>query len=342
MNAAFAGVALDRPYALWLAVLAILPLLAFGRRLSASPWLGAVPPDRLSALVDAGLRILGCIAIAALALGAAGLYLPGGSMQKIGRGAHLVLLVDRSSSMNDSFAGRTPSGREESKAAAAKRLLNGFAADRPQDRIGMAAFSTMPLFVLPLTDKRAAIEAAINAIDRPGLAYTDIGRGLAMAFSMFDRDDDPLASRAVVLVSDGAAVIDLRVQNLLRQALASRPLRLYWLFLRTAGSPGIGDIPEDPGRDTPQSMPERHLDIFFKSLGIPYRAFEAENAEGVAAAMQEIDKQERAPLLYIEHLPRRDLGGYVFGVAALALLGLLAAKLAERRIGPDLPRSADA
>lgn len=338
MTIAGADFALDRPYALWLALLAILPLLSLPRYVSGWSWLGTVPHDALSKIVDIGWRVLGSMAILMLTLGVAGLYRPGGSVQRIGTGAHLVLLVDRSASMNESFAGRMPSGDEESKAQAAKRLLNGFAAGRPQDRIGMVAFSTMPLFVLPLTDKQQAVEAAINAIDRPGLAQTDIGRGLAMSLSIFDKDDDPLASRVVVLVSDGAAVIDMRVQNALRAALVSRPVRLYWLFLRTARSPGIYDIPEDPGKDTPQSMPERHLDIYFKSLGIPYRAFEAENAQSVVKAMEEIDRQERAPLRYTEYLPRRDLGVYAFGLAALALLLLLAAKLAERRVGTDLRR----
>lgn len=338
MIAALTGLAVDRPYALWLAVLAVLPFIVQPRRTSAWPWLGTVSPDRLSASVDLIVRILGCVALLALSLGIAGIYRPGGSVKKIGQGAHLVLLIDRSSSMDHSFAGRTPDGNEESKAAAAKRLLKGFAARRPQDRIGVAAFSTMPLMVLPMTDSPAAIEAAIGAIDQPGLTYTDIGRGLAMAFSMFEEDYDPLASRAVVLVSDGAALIDLRVQDALRAALVERPLSLYWLFLRSVGTPGIHDEPETPSRDTPQAMPERHLNIFFQTLGIPYRSFEAEDAESVARAIEEIDRQEQAPLLYTQQVPRRDLAGYAYGVSALALLMVLLSIMAERKIGPSLSR----
>ncbi len=324
--------AVDSPSALWLVPLTLMPFFLRPRRISGWPWLGTIGSDRLSGMADMLLRILGCLALLALVLCMAGLFLKGGSLQKLGTGAHMVLLIDRSSSMNSSFAGQVPTGKEESKAAASKRLLKGFAAERPQDRIGMVTFSTMPLFVLPLTDKPQAVDAAINAIDRPGLAYTDIGRGLAMALSQFDEDNDPLASRVIFLVSDGAAVIDMRIQNALRKSVITRPVRLYWLFLRTPGAAGIWDIPSEPDQDTPQVMPERHLDIFFKSLGITYRAFEAENAEDVAKAIAEIDKREKAPLRYIEHVPRRELSGYLFGFVTFVLLLLLAVQCAQRMV----------
>ncbi|MFX6622253.1 VWA domain-containing protein, partial [Acinetobacter baumannii] len=83
------------------------------------------------------------------------------------------LLLDRSSSMDDSFAGRPPDGDEDTKSATARRLLVQLLARRPHDRVGIVAFSTAPMPVLPITDQRAAVLAAINAIDRPGLAYTD-------------------------------------------------------------------------------------------------------------------------------------------------------------------------
>ncbi|WP_193088577.1 vWA domain-containing protein [Advenella sp. FME57] len=341
MTFLWSTLAVDLPYLLLLAPLALLPFFLRPRQVSDWPWLGTAQADRFSDTVDIVLRVLGCLALLALVLCMAGVHLKGGTIQKLGSGAHMVLLIDRSSSMNSSFAGRMPTGQEESKAAAAKRLLKGFAGEREQDRIGMVAFSTMPLYVLPLTDKPEAVDAAINAIDRPGLSYTDIGRGLALALSEFDNDNDPLASRVIFLVSDGAAVIDMRVQNALKKALATRPVSLYWLFLRTAGAAGIWDAPSDPDKDTPQAMPERHLDIFFKSLGINYRAFEAENANDVAAALGEIDKLEKAPLRYTEHIPRTDLSGYLSGLVALILMVLLMVHCAQRVVGAGATRSAN-
>jgi mxaC protein len=146
-------------------------------------------------------------------------------------------------------------------------------------------------------------------------------------------------SRAIVLVSDGAAVIDRRVQEKLRAQVAKRPVNLYWLYIRTAGAKGIFDPPGDTP-DTPQALPERHLNLFFQSLKVPYRAFEAENPQAVADAIKEIDKLERNPIRYQERIPERDLSGLSYSVAAVALFVLLLAKLAEVRL--DTGASANA
>jgi mxaC protein len=155
-----------------------------------------------------------------------------------------------------------------------------------------------------------------------------------LAFSMFD-DASSESSRALVLVSDGAAVIDRRVQDALRDAARREPVRLYWLFLRTQGSKGIYDKPPPGEPDTPQIYPERHLDVFLKSLGLPYRAFEAKGAAEVSAAIREIDQLEQRPTVYKETIPRQDLDWLCYWAAGFALLLLLAAKLSERRLDQD-------
>jgi mxaC protein len=149
-----------------------------------------------------------------------------------------------------------------------------------------------------------------------------------MAMAMHEADPTA-ASRAILLVSDGAAVIDRRVQEKLRAMFAKRPVNLYWLYLRTTGSPGIFDEPSPDVPDTPYALPERHLNKFFDSLKIPYRAFEAENPKAVADAIAEIDKLERHPIRYSERIPGKDLSGVAYGVSAVALALLLLAKLAE-------------
>jgi mxaC protein len=228
--------------------------------------------------------------------------------------------------MNETFAGRQPSGAEESKAMASRRILRDFVGERAHDQFAVTAFSTAPMLVVPLTDRHDAVRAAIAAIDRPGLDYTNVARGLGMALSQFGAGA-PGVSRALLLVSDGAAVIDPRIQAQLRAEFARVQPNLYWLFLRTKGSPSISDKPA--GEDTPQAAPERHLDLFFKSLGVPYRAFEAEGADAVASAVRRIEALERDPIPYTEERPRRDLTGWAYGLAALGLLLLVLAKLAE-------------
>lgn len=322
---------LDRFWPLALLMLAALPFLASPLRLSPAPSIDIVPDDPLSSAISAGLALLGVLAIAALVLGLSGLHRRDQTIERQGKGANVVLLLDRSSSMDSTFANRSPEGREESKSVAARRLLTDFAGRRPADRVAVAAFSTSPMPIVPMTDHHDAVRAAIAAIDRPGLAHTDVGRGLALAFSMFD-DASSETSRALVLVSDGAAVIDRRVQDALRDAAARDPVRLYWLFLRTQGSKGIYDRPPPGEADIPQTYPERHLDIFFKSLGLPYRAFEASGAADVSAAIKEIDQLEQRPTTFKEIIPRQDIDWLCYLVAALASALLLGAKFLERRL----------
>lgn len=335
------GLDVEHPALLLLLALALLPLTALPLRGAALPAVALVPRDRLSGAVSIGIKLAGTLAIAALVLGLAGLNLKARAVERVGSGANLILLIDRSASMDNTFADRAPGAGEESKSAAAKRLLTEFLGRRPRDRIGIAAFSTSPIPVLPLTDHHDAVAAAVAAIDRPGLALTDVGRGLALALDSFDAAAAAGGSRAVLLVSDGAAVIDPRVQAALRDSLKRSPVRLYWLFLRTIGSPGIFDRPRTPGEDTPQAMPERHLNLFLASLGVPYRAFEAGSPEAVADAIAEIDRQESQPITYLERIPRRDLARLCYAIAAAACALLVAARLAERGLGPRRDAASD-
>lgn len=318
---------------LWLLALplALMPLMASVLDEQRYPSFADLGDDPLSTAVDWAIRLLGVVAISGLILGNAGIASREHELPRLGEGAHIVLLMDRSSSMDNTFAGRQPSGEEESKSEASRRLLKAFVADRAHDRFGIAAFSTAPMVVLPLTDHKDILFAAIDAMDRPGLAFTDVGRGLALALKMHNQDTSS-APRAIVLVSDGAAVIGRRLQEDLRAAFAKRSMRLYWLFLRTAGTRGIFDPPGDGEEDTPQVLPERHLNKFFESLRIPYKAYEAENPTAVQTAIEDINRLERMPISYTETTPRIDRSWWAYLLAFTALLALGAVKLIEQPI----------
>ena len=324
------AVGFDHLEALFLTPLALLPLLRSVLRGATIPSLLAAPADSLSAVAGSVMKLGGVVAIGASLFGAAGPYVAGAEIERFSEGAQIVMLIDRSGSMNETFAGRTPSGGEESKAAAARRILKRFVEARRHDLVGVAAFSTAPMLVTPISDHIGATEAAIDAIDRPGLDYTNIARGLAMALSMFKTSQADL-SRAVLLISDGAGVIDPKLRDDLKAEFRKTNVSLYWLFLRTQGSSGISDQPADDD-ESPQAAPERHLDLFFKSLGVPYQAFEAEGVEATEEALKQIDRLERHPVRYVETLSRTDLSAWGFGLALAATLLLLAAKLAEVRL----------
>ena len=337
------NLAVTHPYVLLLMPLAALPLVRSAQDSEGYPSVES-KIDVLSASVDFGLRLLGSFAIVALVFGLSGLYRAGQSIERLGEGANIVLLIDRSASMNDTFAGQAPTETgEESKSAAARRFLNDFVAKREHDRFGLAAFSTSPMFVLPLSDRKEATFAAIDAIDLPGLALTNVGKGLALALAMQEADigsaqdaNGGVASRAIVLVSDGAAVIDRKLQQKLTEEFMKRPISLYWIFLRTARSRGIFDLPGPGDQDTPFAMPERHLNLFFQSLKIPYKAFEVENPAALGEAVATIDKLERSPVRYLESIPQKDLSGVAYALSVVALFLLILAKFAETKISGRL------
>ncbi len=325
------GLAFETPLALAGLLLALLPLWRSGMQTATYPWLAMLPPDPLSQAVALTIRLLAMTAIAALVLGLSGMHLREQSVERIGHGAHIVMLLDRSSSMDNSFAGKAPSGSEQSKAEAARRLLTEFVDHREHDLIGIAEYSTSPLFVIPLTENRQAIHAAIAATATPALAYTNISKGLAMALSFFDQQPVQ-GSRIVLLVSDGAAAIDPDSEAALRILFKQQQVRLYWLFLRTDNSPGIFAQPDDPRDDNAQAMPELYLHRFFGGLHIPYQAYEAENPGAMRKAIDDIDRLEQLPLHYREAIPKQDLSGLCYGWAAVLMALLLGVKLCEVRM----------
>jgi mxaC protein len=320
--------AFETPWALSGLLLIFLPLLRSPMQATTYPWLDIIPVDPLSQLVNLLIRVLAMAAFAALFLGLSGLHRKAQQVERIGHGAHIVMLLDRSNSMDHSFAGKAPSGNDISKADAARHLLTQFVDHRPDDLIGIAEYSTSPLFVMPLTENKQAIHAAIDATATPALAYTNISKGLSMALSFFDHQ--PVnGSRILLLVSDGAAVIDPDSEAALRVLFKQQQVRLYWLFLRTDNSPGIFAQPNDPRDDNAQAMPELYLHRFFSSLKIPYHAYEAENPDAMQKAINDINQLEQMPLHYLQAIPKQDLSGLCYRWLTGLIACLLGLKFCE-------------
>ncbi len=95
---------------LFLAPLALLPLLRSVLRGATIPSLLAAPVDGLSIVAGILLKFCGVVAIGASLFGAASPYVAGADVERFSEGAQIVMLIDRSGSMNETFAGRTPSG----------------------------------------------------------------------------------------------------------------------------------------------------------------------------------------------------------------------------------------
>jgi mxaC protein len=321
MNLGFA-----EPWAVLLGATAALPWLRRGQRSHAYSAVSMIPSDPLSAALDRLLRFAGVAAVSFLALGLAGPYLREQWVERIGTGAHIVLLLDRSSSMNENFTGKYLGARAgDSKSAMARKLLSEFAARREHDLFAMVDFAAAPIYVLPLTQDRQAVQAAIAAAGGRGHGVTNIAPGLAMALDFFT-GKPVTGSRIILLVSDGAARIDDETRDRLRQWFRATQSSLYWIYLRNPKSAPLTETPANPNEST---TPEYFLHQYFQELGVPYRAFEAENPDAMQRAIAEVERLENQPLRYPEKLPRRDVSGYCYGAALVFLLLLIAAKAAE-------------
>lgn len=320
------SVGFSEPWALLLGLTALLPWFRRGQPALAYSAVALIPADSLSVLIDRLLRLAGVAAVLCLALGIAGPYTKEQWIERVGTGAHIVLLLDRSSSMNENFTGKYLGARaSESKSAVAQKLLSEFVARREHDLFAMVEFSAAPIYALPLTQDREAVQAAIAAAGGRGHGVTNIAPGLAMALDFYS--GKPLTgSRLILLVSDGAARIDDETRDRLRQSFQETQSTLYWIYLRNPKGARLSDKPNNPSEST---TPEYFLHQYFQELGVPYRAFEAENPEAMRQAIAEVDRLENLPLAYRERLPRRDVSGGCYGAALFFMLLLVAGKAME-------------
>jgi len=315
MNLAFA-----QPWALSLALLALIPLWHSGQQKLAYSSLTMLPEDPLSLWLDRGLRWLAAGAALLLVLGLAGPHLREQWVEKTGAGAHIVLLVDRSSSMNENFSGTYLGGKaHESKGALAAKLLAEFVARRKQDLFALAAFSAAPVYVLPLTQDYEAVRAAILAQGGRGHGITNIAPGLAMALDYFS-GQPVTGARVVLLVSDGAARMEPETADALRQRFQDLQASLYWIYLRNPKGGRLVQAPKNPNEST---TPEYFLHQYFQTLEVPYQAYEADNPGAMRQAIAAVENLENRPITYREKLPRQDLSGYCYGAALACLLVLL-------------------
>ena len=337
---------------LWLLPLATLPLWRQAGRALPHASLAMLPPDRASTLLDAAIRATAAIAIAAILIGLATPYRPEYTIERVGQGAEIALVLDRSGSMDQGFPGaRAPTAkpgakltpevidafikqgqavRKESKGAAARRMLAEFTAKRPDDRFAMQVFSTVPIPVLDFTQKEAAIQAAITAgnIGR-GLAETDIGLALQSALTLFE-NRPYTGSRIIMLVSDGGDRLDSDAQKQIEHLARKHRVALYWIYIRSAGSPSLAAEAQD-SPEAADSVPEYSLNRFFKAMGTPYRAYEAENSDALQNAIDDVNRLENRPITYLDSVPRLDLSRAFFGTALAGVLLLLAARSLELR-----------
>jgi mxaC protein len=321
--------AFSHPWMLWLLPLAILPLVFQRAHSKSYSWLDLLPADPLSDLIGWILKVLAVLILTFIILGLSAPHSNQQHIERIGVGAQITLVLDRSASMDDPFSGSTPTTVGETKSAAASRLITQFVQSRQNDMLGMITFSNSAMYVLPLTENKEAIVAAVRATAGNALFQTNIGSGLTSAAGLFDKVPDS-GSRVVILLSDGAGRIDANTQQKIKDWFDRMHLSLYWIVLRQPGGLSIFDKDYKPQEDQPLP-PEIELHEFFKTLKTPFNAYEAEDPKTLQLAIDDINRKEKKPIKYLHRIPGQDFSNFCFAFAAIMIALLLGVKYLEVR-----------
>lgn len=302
------------PWAFTLLPIALLPFWLKGHQGKMYTWLEIMPEDELSDRLNLAIKLITSLLLVSVVIA---LTSPRGHDEKIqrtGKGAQTVMVIDRSVSMDHPFAGDSSGHVAEIKSAAARRIITQFIDSRPDDMMGVVGFTNSALYGVKITTNRDAIHAAIHAATSPSLNQTNIGAGLTEAAGLFDKIQSS-GSRAVILLSDGAGKISPRVKFLLSERLKNKGLSVYWIMLREPGEPSIFSKEEYEVDRVPNSIV---LHNYFQSLGLKYKAYEADNPETLQSAISDIDSREKKTIKYTETIAGYDYSR-VFIIIALVL-----------------------
>jgi len=317
------------PLVLLLLPLALLPWFTHNQDKSVA-WVSIVPVDPLSTIIGFALKLIASFTIASLVIALAGPFVPEKKIERIGEGAEIVLLLDRSRSMDDAFAVKTQAalysvGKSDSKRRVAKDYLTEFVKKRPDDRFGFVFFSSQAINLLPLTYSKEAVLATINASALgKGLSNTNIAEALLSAADMY-KGQSYRGSRIVLLVSDGGQILEEDSKKRITELYKQENISIYWIYLKA--NQGMTLEEADNKSRLWADSPERKLHDFFKSIGQPYRAFEAKSLESFADAMDQIDRQHYETLIVDEILPREPKTKPFFVIATIAMLLLVLSQL---------------
>ena len=319
--------AFSHPWVLWLLPLVFLPLVFQRAHSKNYSWLDMLPADRLSDLVGIILKALAVLTLLFIVLGLSAPHTNQQQIERIGIGAQIALVLDRSASMDDPFSGLGSNSVPETKSAAAARLVTQFVQSRQNDLMGMITFSNSAMYVLPLTENKETMVAAVRATAGNALFQTNIGSGLTAGAGLFEKVPDS-GSRVVILLSDGAGRIGGDAQQKIRDWYSRMNISLYWIVLRQPGGLSIFDKTYKPDPD--KALPaEFELNEFFKNIKTEYHAYEAEDPKTLQIAIEDINRKEKKPIKYFEKIPGKDLSNLCFILAASMIALLLGIKYIE-------------
>ena len=243
------------------------------------------------------------------------------TITKVGKGAQIVFVIDRSVSMSKAFIGNNQN-KSEIKSLATRRILKSFVESRPLDMLGIVGFSNSALYGSKITKNRDYIYAAIDAATGSSVNQTNIGSGISSGLFMFS-EIETTGSQALVLLSDGAGKISKRVKSEISKVLSEKKINFYWIIIKEPNDVSLfSDNTFVKGREPTVVK----LDLFFKSLNTEYKAYEAENPDALSNAIKDIDAKEKRPIKIDKDIPGKNYNPQLLNVLLVLLILLIMMK----------------
>ena len=313
-----------KPGLLLLLPLALLPLILHKRDAVPFPWINWLPVDSTGMWLNRLWKSLASLTVAVLIVAMAGPKSSGSVVERIGRGAEISILLDRSASMDGEV--KRPILRDyqtiqvqQTKNDLAREALSWLLQQRPENRYALTLFNVVPLRIAEFTDDTGFLQAGLDAtaIGR-GPKETNMGIALLAAIGAFEQRPYT-GSRALLLVSDGGAKLDDKTRKLIQIKLQQHQVSLYFIYVQSGiNAPDFQLV----GTDVSSYSEEVALHVFFESLGTKYQVFQADDMLSMNEAISAIDEQENLPLTYFENTPGIDYSRLLFIVALLSCSAL--------------------
>ena len=231
---------------------------------------------------------------------------------------NMMLAVDLSGSME--FRDMQLDGREVNRLTLVKELLGDFIERRHGDRLGLVLFGSQAYVQAPLTHD---LQAVAEWLDESfiGLPGRETAIGDAIGLSIKRLQNEPSASRVLILLSDGAntagSVSPLRAARL----AAEHQIRIFTIGggadapAQTSAFSFLG-LQSDPSIE----LDEPSLQAIAELTGGEY--FRARNAEDMQAIYQRLDQLEPALRAGLPDRQTTALYPWPLGLALLLSLGL--------------------
>lgn len=232
-------------------------------------------------------------------------------------GIDIVLCVDCSGSMR--AMDFEMNGRRVDRLEVVKKVVGDFITKRPNDRIGMVAFSALSYSVCPLTLDHDWLERNLERV-RLGMIQDGTAIGSSISAALNRLKDTKTKDKIIILLTDGRNNAGKISPLTAAEAAKAMGVRIYTIGAGTRG-PAPYPVPDMFGnivlRPVEIEIDEDLLkEIAKKTGGKYYRATDTKSLEDIYS---DIDKLEKTPIQEVGY-NRYDELFFFFLVPGLALI----------------------